>query len=190
MGTKVEEEPREFGSFIFILRNVLQIVAIGAILYFFLPNSTLLASLQQIVENVVVLGDTAWFVKNVTTLLPFFIETFAWICMIVLIKHATSTTEFNRDCLDGSGMKNFAVFSLLLTVCLAGIYLLPQFGIGQAVTQTNHLLISACVALIAFLADCIVRPRRRVRFDDYDELDVDAYFNVNNEETKYNNTII
>ncbi len=189
-GAKVEEEPREFGLFTFFLRNVLQIVAVIAVLYFFLPSSIFCKTLQLIIEKTLVAGDTAWLAENVVTLLPFFIESLTWIFIIVLIKHATSATEFNRDCLDADGIKNFTIFSFLVAVCLSGIYLLPRFGIGEVIAQANGVLISACIALVAFLLDCIVRPRRHAGFDDYDELDVDAYFNVNSDETKYNNTII
>jgi hypothetical protein len=61
-------------------------------------------------------------------------------------------------------------------------------GVAEAVTELNqNLLIAAAVALIAFLLDCIIRPRAR---DDsnYDDVDIDAYFQGG--EQRYNNTII
>lgn len=190
-GEKVEEEEREYGLFVFFLRNLVQIAAVGAIIYFVLPASSFATDLKEVLDKVVVSKDFAWFTANIMTLIPFFAELLAWICTIVLIKHVTAATEYNRDCLDGDGMKNFAVFSLFTALCFGAIVLLPYLGIGLAAGETatlnTKLLIGAGVAFAAFLLDCIVRPRHRATYED---LDVDAYFGEIDEAVKYNNTII
>ncbi|MBQ8323456.1 MAG: hypothetical protein IJX91_05765 [Clostridia bacterium] len=190
-GEKIEEEEREYGLFVFFLRNLVQIAAVGAIVYFFAPVSTFGTDLKEVLDKLVVVRDFAWLKSNITALIPFLVELVAWICMIVLIKHATAATEYNRDCLDGDGMKNFAVFAFFAALCFGAIALLPYLGVGVATGETAVLntkaLIATGVAFAAFLFDCIVRPRHR---GGYDDLDVDAYFGESYETAKYNNTII
>ncbi len=190
-GEKVEEEEREYGLFVFFLRNLVQIAAVGAIIYFVVPVSSFATDLKELLDKLVVARDFAWFTANIMTLIPFFAELLGWLFAIVLIKHATAATEYNRDCLDGDGMKNFAVFSLFTALCFGAVVLLPYLGIGLAEGETatlnTKLLIGAGIAFASFLFDCIVRPRHR---GGYEDLDVDAYFGESYETAKYNNTII
>lgn len=190
-GEIIEEETREFGLFPFFFRNLIQIAAVGAIVYFFLPFSSFSSDLERVLDNVVVGKNFGWLISNIMTLVPFIVELVAWIFMIILIKHATAATEFNRDCLDGNGMKNFAVFALLTALCFGALAVLPYLGIGLEAGETaalnTKLLIAAGVAFAAFLLDCIVRPKHR---SVYEDLDVDAYFGESNETAQYNNTII
>ena len=186
-GEKVEEEEREYGLFVFFVRNVIQLVAVGAILFLFLPFSTLKSGVTSLLDTLVVQKNFASLasVSGMKALLPFIVEVFLWIFLTVLIKHATAATEFNRDCLDCVGMRNFALFGFFTTLCLAGLALFPKIGTeGALVTK---LLIAAGVAFVAFLLDCIIRPRHH---GSYDEVDVDAYFPDNPDDAKYNNTII
>ena len=175
----MEEEPREFGVFAFFVRNLIQLAATAAIVYFLAPQSGLLGGLKDIVYNVVEKSDTAWLMQNVMTLLPTAAELLAWVCISVLIKHAVSDTEFNRDCLDGAGMKNFTVFSLFAALLIAAIAVLPMLQMGAALTQEKMLavIIAAAVAFVAFVLDCIVKPRHR---GDYDDVDMEAYFRGGN----------
>ena len=175
----MEEEPREFGVGVFFVRNLIQIAAVAALVYFFIPQSGLYTALNDVAYNVVEKANTAWLTANLTSLLPAAAELLAWVCISVLIKHAFSETEYNRDCLDGAGMKNFVVFSLLATVCLAAVMVLPTLGIGAALSQekTTAVIIATAVAFAAFLLDCIVKPRHR---GDYDEVDMEAYFRGGN----------
>ena len=175
----MEEEPREFGVFAFFVRNLIQLAATAAIVYFLAPQSGLLGGLKDIVYNVVEKSNTAWLMQNVMTLLPTAAELLAWVCISVLIKHAVSDTEFNRDCLDGAGMKNFTVFSLFAALLIAAIAVLPMLQIGAALTQEKMLavIIAAAVAFVAFVLDCIVKPRHR---GDYDDVDMEAYFRGGN----------
>lgn len=175
----MEEEPREFGVFVFFVRNLIQLAATAASVYFLAPQSGLLGGLKDIVYNVVEKSNTAWLMQNVMTLLPTAAELLAWVCISVLIKHAVSETEFNRDCLDGAGMKNFTVFSLFAALLIAAIAVLPMLQMGAALTQEKMLavIIAAAVAFVAFVLDCIVKPRHR---GDYDDVDMEAYFRGGN----------
>ena len=187
-GDRVEEEVRENGLFVFFVRNLLQIAAVAAIAYFLLQESVLVAKIQELLKLVLEekkpIAEIDWM-----GVVPAGIELLAWIFISVLAGHAIADTEFNRDGVVGSGMRNFAIFSFLTALVLAAGIALPMLGIGVATaTELNqNLLIAAAVALVAFLLDCIIRPRTRDDLD-YDDVDMDAYFQGG--EQRYNNTII
>ncbi|MBQ7368492.1 MAG: hypothetical protein IJW60_02130 [Clostridia bacterium] len=188
-GDRVEEEVRENGLFVFFVRNIIQIAAVVAIAYFLLQESVLLAKLEELL--VLLLEEKKAFGEiDFMSMLGAGVELFAWIFFVVLTKHAVADTEFNRDGVVGAGMRNFGIFSFLAALAIAANLVLPMLGIGvaAAVTELNqNLLIAAAVAFVAFLLDCIIRPRAR---DDegFDDIDMDAYFQSG--EQRYNNTII
>ena len=188
-GEKVEEEVRENGLFVFLIRNLIQMAAVGAIAYFLLQETVFVAKIQEILR-LVLEEQKPLFEIDWLSAIPAGIELLAWIFVAVLAGHAIADTEFNRDGVVGSGMRNFAVFSFLTTLVLAAGIALPMLGIGvaEATAQINqNLLIAAAVAFVAFLLDCIVRPRIRDDFG-FDDVDIDAYFEGG--EQRYNNTII
>ncbi len=187
-GDRVEEETRENGLFVFFVRNIIQLAAVATIAYFLIQESVLVAKIQEllrlILEEGKPLAEIAWM-----SAIPAGIELVAWIFIAVLAGHAIADTEFNRDGVVGSGMRNFAIFSFLTALTLGAGIVLPMLGIGvaEAAALNQNLLIAAAVAFIAFLLDCIIRPRAH---DDsnYDEMDIDTYFQAG--EQRYNNTII
>ena len=204
-GEKMEEEEREHGLFVFFVRNILQLAVLAGIFLFFVCNpfevnestsanttNTVLGSVLLEVLDLAVVQRDFGALMNMQLLVPFAVEVFVWISLIVLIKHATAATEFNRDGLDGTGMKNFAAFAFIGAVCLAGLALLPMFGFGEWLNvaeseMNNNLIIAAAIAFVGFLLDCFVRPRVR---GSYDDVDTDAYFSDGYEQPKYNNTIV
>ena len=180
-GDTIEEEPREYGLFTYFVRNVIQIAAVGAIIYFLVPQSVLADGIQKVLAKE--------FTKD---LLPAAIELVAWLCILVLIKHATASTEFNRDCMDGAGMKNFAVFSFLTALAVGGLIALPYLNLVAVAEGASKLNMSyvyvAAIAFVAFLLDCIIKSRNSKV--DYDDMGMDEYFRENADGMKYNNTII
>lgn len=188
-GDRVEEETRENGLFVFFVRNLIQIAAVAAIAYFLIQESVLVAKIQELLRLILEEGKPIVEIDWMSAI-PAGIELIAWIFIAVLAGHAIADTEFNRDGVVGSGMRNFAIFAFLTALALAAAIALPMLGIGVAKVATElnqNLLIAAAVALVAFLLDCIIRPRAR---DDsgYDDVDMDAYFQGG--EQRYNNTII
>ena len=204
-GEKMEEEEREHGLFVFFLRNIFQLAVLAGVFLFFVYNpfeaskstsatatNTVLGKLLLEVLDLAVVQRSFGSLMDMKLLIPLAVELLAWISLIVLVKHATAATEFNRDGLDGAGMKNFAVFAFIGAVCLAGLALLPTFGFGEWFNvaesgMNNNLIIAAAIAFVGFLLDCFVRPRLR---GSYDEVDTDAYFSDSYEQPKYNNTIV
>ena len=189
-GDRVEEEVRENGLFVFFVRNLIQIAAVAAIAYFLLQESVLVAKIQELLT--LILEEKKPLAEiDFMSAVPAGIELLAWIFISVLAGHAIADTEFNRDGVVGSGMHNFAVFSFLTALALAAGIALPMLGIGVAEVATElnqNILIAAAVALVAFLLDCIIKPRTRDDIGYEDDMDMDAYFQGG--EQRYNNTII
>ena len=183
MGENVSEELREFGLFTYFVRNLLQLAAIGGILYFLLKESLLAEGMPVMIGNALAGNVGALF--NISLI----IELVAWVCLFVMIKHATAATEFNRDCMDGRGMNNFRVFSFFFALAVGALVALPYFGVIAAVkTGLNvNLLIAAAISFVAFLLDCIVKSRHPK--ENLDDLGVEDYLRDGGEQ-KYNNTII
>ena len=179
-GETTQEEPREFGVFVFFIRNLLQIAAVGGIIYFLVPQSMIVSALLDVAKNVILAQNFEWFTTNLMSLIPAMAELVAWLCILVLIKHALAPTEYNRDGMDGAGMQNFAVFTFFTAVCLAAIVVLPMFAITPALTQEaiTAFILAASIAFVAFLLDLIVRPRYH---EDSDDTDMEAYLTGDNQ---------
>lgn len=164
----LDEEPRTSGVFTFFVRNVIQLAVVAVILWFFAPQNGVRSGLQSILDFLAGNAD-------LKAVIPTVVELLAWVCVGVLVKHAASETEFNRDGLDGAGMKNFPVFAFFAAVLFIALYALPMIGMANelAAEKATATLIAAATAFVGFLLNCIVKPRQHGKFDD---VDIDAYF--------------
>ncbi len=192
---RVEEETRENGLFVFFIRNLIQIAIVFVIISMLMKESVFLATVQQIAA---LFGEEGAGL-DVMALLPGVVEVVAWLFIAVLAGHAFAPTEFNREGIIGSGMRNFAIFSFLTTLMLVVLAMWPMLasmlGLVEAeeeVALNMNLIIAAVVAFVGFVLDCAIRPRERWE-DGYDEVDVEAYFQngeqryaYRSEEQRYN----
>lgn len=181
-GDHIEEEEREQGLFLYFVRNLVQIAAVAALVYFFIQESTLGGVLGGLLKGLLV-DKTVPSTQALLDLIPQATELLAWIFIFVLIKHATAETEFNRDGMYGAGIRNFAVFAFLTFLAVAALAVFPYVGLGGASELNVNLVIVAAIAFVGFLLDCILRPRSKKNNDD---VEMDGYF----EQSGYNNTII
>ena len=153
-GGNVEEEKRTCGLFVYFFRNLVQLAAVAGMLYFFVKNSVLGGTVSALLSSQnPFAGDI---VKDV---LPIGLHFLLVIWLIVLIKHATASTEFNRLGIEGAGMHNFKVFSMFVFITAGG-----AFVIDYLKTQPDFkvdFLIIAGIALVAFLVDCIFKSKKK-----------------------------
>ena len=193
---RVEEETRENGLFVFFVRNLIQIAIVMVIISMLMKESVFLATVQQIGQFVSdMLAGEEELALDVMALLPGVVEVVAWLFIAVLAGHAFAPTEFNREGIIGSGMRNFAIFSFLTTVMLVVLAVWPMLGlveVEEEVALNMNLVLAAVVAFVGFVLDCAVRPREHWDYD-YDEVDVEAYFQngeqryaYRSEEQRYN----
>ena len=94
------EEKREIGRFAPFLRNLLQVAVSCALIQFFVELSTL--------SSFIVAEDIVTEIMN--DVVGFAIQAVVVISILVLVKHATNTTEYSLEGRLAPGMKNFKIF--------------------------------------------------------------------------------
>lgn len=160
-GDKIEEEEREHGLFIYFVRNLIQLAAVAGMIFFLLGVTELGVGLKTLLTEMIVNGNFTYAIN--LSCIPMYVELLLWIFMMVMIKHATASTEYHRDCNHTAGMKNFAIFSFLSFLMIAALVVFPYVGIGLAEGESAALnmplLYAGIIAFVVFLFDCICRAR-------------------------------
>ncbi len=159
-GGNVEEIKREIGISVYFFRNLVQIAAVAAILYFFVPVCTIGAMMADLLGGANPLGGNL-----ITTIVPVALQALITICMFVLIKHATGTTEFNRSGMEGKGMKNYRVFSFFVFLLAVGVFAV-DYLLVQPDPITYNFVCVAAIAFVVFLVDCIFKTRVKEELEE------------------------
>ena len=141
-GLGVVEQKRQVGRFASLFRNILQIAVALVIPYLVLKLNVV----NDFVGSII--GD-ATAPDSILAILQLVIV----LCWLVLIKHATATTEFNAEGADGAGMKNFTVFMFFTLVASAAMYFLGGFE-GDASTCAIALL---GISFVMFVIQILLR---------------------------------
>ncbi len=150
----VEEEKRTCGTFVYFFRNLIQVAATGAIIYFFVPVCTL----NQTVATLLAKGNP--FSGDIMkTVLPVALQVLLVLWIFVLVKHSTASTEFNRFGIEGAGMKNYRVFSFFTVLTAGGAFALEYLATKAFAGVALKYLIIAGIAFVAFLVDCIFKSK-------------------------------
>ena len=164
-GEKIDEVDREQGLFVYFFRNLIQVAVVGVIVIFFLKVSVFCGVFVTMMDALLVSKNMGWFANNLWYVIRFAVELFAWIWIMIMIKHATASTEYNREGKYGKGMKNFTVFSMFTFVFATALLVLRLLGIGLLSGETKGfnvpLLITAIAALVGFISDLIFKSRKK-----------------------------
>lgn len=118
-GLGVVEQKRPVGRFASLFRNILQIVVALAIPYLVLKLNVVNTFVDGMLNGGAEIDLLAVFQLVIV------------LCWLVLIKHATNTTEFNRDGADGRGMKNFTLFIFFTFAASAAMYFMNSATYGS-----------------------------------------------------------
>ena len=163
-GETIDEVKREQGLFVYFFRNLIQLAVVGVIVIFFLKAS-IFAPVFVSVIHALLTKTGSFFGANIMAIVRFAVEAFAWIWVMIMIKHATGSTEYNREGKYGKGMKNFTVFAMFTFVFAAVLLVLKLLGVGLVGEETKgfstELLIVAIAALVGFISDCIFKSRKK-----------------------------
>ncbi|MBE7085301.1 MAG: hypothetical protein E7368_04525 [Clostridiales bacterium] len=172
-GGKIIEKKRDHGVLIYLIRNFVQWAVVAGVLFFFIPNSGFGVGLENMLTQIIVEGDKLYLI-NVQTL-PVYTGLVALIGIMVMVKHATASTEYNRECNHTDGMKNFAVFSCIVAIMIGGLIVYPFVGIGllgdAEATLCMPLLWAAIIALVGFFFDCFCRAKDKRRVEEETDAD-------------------
>ncbi len=167
-GNKIVEKKRDHSVISYFIRNLMQIAVLGGMFYFLNIGTAFGAGFENILTQILVEGDMMYII-NVNTL-PVYLELLGLICLMVMIKHATASTEYNRECNQTSGKYNFTIFALIAAVAFGAIIVFPFVGIGlpEGVEATLNMPIlwTAVIALSGFILDCCCRVRDKQRIEE------------------------
>lgn len=119
-GTAPVELKRSYSMFLYFWRNLLQVVGLVAVLFVFTKVTTLGGDVAGILKGSFSFGNTF-------SLIALALQALLLVFALVLIKHTTNTTEFNRIGVEGPGMKNYVVFSVLTAIVAAETFVVLHF---------------------------------------------------------------
>lgn len=160
VGTETEEEKRTLGRIAPFFRNLAQLVFVGLIMYYISETNLMLNALKWLETN----AFSTLFKGAKMDLVYYgaipFLQLLCCLWTVVLLKHATAPTEYQRDGMDAPGMKNFRVFSFLLLITsglLVGLMFLAASK-RTFIAPTMGTLFIAVVALAALMEEfCMCR---------------------------------
>ncbi len=150
---EIVEHKRIVGRAACLLRNLIQIVVIIVIPYFFLQISTLNTIGGLLVEE----GG----INKLTADMGILLQLVAIVCFIVVVKHATATTEYDLNGVHSGGMMTARIFALLLAVVAFATAFLVQSD--NAAFQGNMIIV-AIVSLVLFIVE--IAMRKYPRFEE------------------------
>jgi hypothetical protein len=155
----VEEEKRKYGSFGPFLRNIIQIAATVAFAIFFAKKTTFIATLLSLTKE----GGIQALLGDMPKLIVTALELVTFLCWIVLLKHATGVSEFDRDGKEAAGRKNFWVFSLFAFLLTAGIVVVEYMMSGVQWKDNMVGIYIVAIAFGAFLLDVCLSGLPRLK---------------------------
>ncbi len=153
IGSSIEEKKREDKIGIFFLRNLIQVIAVAAILFFFVPATNLYIELGKmlVTKEPSVFNNIG---GDLFAFLAVAMQAGVVVMLAILIKHATATTEYNLIGMDGAGMHNFRIFGLITAVLCVALFIFDT----KDGSQLNYIF-AGVIALVASVLDFIIKPR-------------------------------
>ena len=164
---RITEDARNVGRAPAFLRNVLQLVSVFVMMYYFQKVSTLHTVIGPLMESG---AASKYVVGQPLTYVSIFFQFVACACLVPLLFHATSTTEYNIDGALGAGMKTFKIFIVVMFLAMgavvAGQYLFGQMTfelvdgvvVNEAVQALNvDAIILAVIAFAMCMVELIMR---------------------------------
>ena len=167
----VQEEKRKYGSFGPFLRNLIQIGVTVGFALFFAKRATFIASLVSLTKE----GGIQALVGDMPKLIITALELVAFLCWIVLLKHSTGISEFDRDGKKAAGRKNFAVFAFFAFVLTAGVVVVEYVMLKVAFKANMVGIYVAAIAFGGFLLDVIFSGLPRLKKQYRPEKQVEYY---------------
>ncbi len=161
-GVGVVEQKRIVGRFAPFVRNLLQIVAVGAIMYFFIEVNSVHSFIQMCLPIANEAGEAEIEVLKmvqdgkIMDLIPYVLEVLTIIWIFVLVKHATSITEYRPEGTDAYGMKNYGLFSFFTVLTMGGCLALNVLNAGAFDINdpwTLNVVIIVAVALVMVIVE-------------------------------------
>jgi hypothetical protein len=178
----IQEEGRQVGYFMPLIRNLLQLACAGGAVYFFLKCSVL----GEFAGNAVWQDGMAGFkrVMDAVTQTPMDfvllgLHALALVWILSMITYATGTTEFDMEGAETSGRLSYLFLSLLLAVTAGFIYFyFGEKGTLETLDHTNMLIVFG-IALVTLVLELCLIATPKVPVENTDDVDAKKYLNAN-----------
>ncbi|MBQ9713982.1 MAG: hypothetical protein IJV83_01530 [Clostridia bacterium] len=172
------ERRRMVGRLVPFVRNFLQVVGVFAMMSYFLQTSRIHECIEAMLRRDVWVNH---FAKNVVSFASLLLQFVTAISLLVLLKHATGTAEFDMEGTQATGMKNYRVFAFFIFLASGATFgyrfLFGEVSLRYSVeerrtlitiskwTDTTSLIVSA-LGLAMFIFEVIMRnyPREKKSF--------------------------
>lgn len=174
----LEEENVKYGRIAPFFRNLAQLVFVGLIMYFISRTNLMMNALHWLEKDAFKnFGKVKMELFQYGGLPLLQLLTCIW--TMVLLKHATAATEFDRKGKEAKGRKNFRIFSLLIVITAGALFGLMYFASTRRayIMPTMGTLYIAVVALAAVIEEfCMCRlPNVRGKAEDFDEPEEESF---------------
>ena len=182
------EEKRQRGLFLPFVRNLFQIAAVGAILYFIagsnMYDNAYAAFMRVGNNNIAKAAEGVVWQEAMVTVWAAVIPALCAIVLLItaaMLKRALSSIEFDMEEFEAPGKNKFitcSVFMILFVGAFYAVQLLIQKEAEVPVEFVNVLLIVAGIAFAMIIVEIILRPREKkekVVVVDPDEIDSLAF---------------
>lgn len=178
----IQEERRQVGYFMPLIRNLLQLACAGGVVYFFLKCSVL----GEFAGNAVWQDGMAGFKRIMDavkqTPMDFVLlglHALALVWILSMITYATGTTEFDMEGAETSGRLSYLFLSLLLAVTAGFTYFyFGEKGTLETLDHTNMLIVF-CIAIATFVLELCLVATPKVPVENTDDVDAKKYLNDN-----------
>lgn len=169
------ERRRLVGRIAPFCRNLVQIVGVFAMMYLFLRTSRIHECIEAMLKKDVWINH---FFKNVVSFASLLLQFVTATSLLVLLKHATGTAEFDMEGTQASGMKNYRVFAFFIFLASGATFfyrklfgeVVLKYSEEQAQTITTLSpwtdyvsLILAGLGLAMFVFEVVMRNYPRIR---------------------------
>ena len=155
----ITEEKRQVGNFAPVLRNVLQLCALGGVLFFFVKYITATDILGGMVDTIVDRGIVKAFIDTPRTLIVPCVSILFTVFVMCASAYALGIKEYDSEGAKGRGVCNLWLYLLIFFTAVA------MYVVGVIIVKkqyTNELIYIALVALGMFILEILLRKYPRV----------------------------
>ncbi len=173
----ITEQKREVGYFAPFMRNLIQLAATGGMLFLFVQNNAVYASIV-ILMDAIVSGQIGGLFSHLNDCLIVIGQIILAIAVLLMIFSATSTKEFDLEGAETPGRKLFLLWATLAflgaATSAAGFYLNKLTG-----ESMTSVFIYAAIALVAVIVELCTIGCPHVDYEKLDDMDAKDFIRAN-----------
>jgi len=140
---------------VYFLRNLIHILLLAGMVFFFAKAVSLNETMWGIAES-----GFGWLTDHVKFLIDSCLQVLLLVWLFILYNHAFHATEYNIDGMKGRGMKNYRVFSVFTAVSA-----IAWFFVRYALTEewVVEIVLIAVLSIVAFVLDLLIKTKNNER---------------------------